>query len=90
MSGTSLFGRGAKDQVSRAEIGAAYGAKMVCSCRFVAERDMASCLADFTTDLGPVEFSEVDEAIEASIAGGMITATAAFEPGQGCALIRTD
>lgn len=79
-----------KGEVARAEVGAAYGAKMVCSCRFVAEREMTSCLTDFTADLGPVEFSEVNQSIEASIAGGIISATAVFEPGQGCTLVDLD
>ncbi|MGB3625777.1 MAG: hypothetical protein WA989_08110 [Henriciella sp.] len=79
-----------KNQFEFGEVGAAYGAKMVCSCRFVAEREMDSCLRDFTTDMSAIRFSEDGKTIEARAAGGIISAKAVFEPGLGCTLIADD
>ena len=75
-----------KDQVAYASTATAYGAKMVCSCRFVAEREMASCKRDFTEDISAVTFTEDDDVIRASVLGGMITSEARHEAGLGCTL----
>lgn len=76
-----------KDQAEYAKIATAYSAKMVCSCRFVADREMASCKRDFTDDMSSVSFSESDDTIRASVLGGYVTAEARFEPGLGCTLV---
>ncbi len=77
-----------KDQIQFAKIGTAYGAKMVCSCRFVAGRPMESCRKDFTLDLSAINFSERDNTIKASVLGGLVKSEARFEPGLGCALVK--
>ena len=77
-----------KDEVAYAKIAAAYGAKMVCSCRFVAGRDMASCKGDFTDDVSAVSFSEDGQTIRASVLGGAVKADARYEPGLGCTLVQ--
>jgi hypothetical protein len=77
-----------KDQVAYARIATAYGAKMVCSCRFVAERPMESCLTDFTTDISMVSFTESETAIRASVLGGLVSSEARNTgPETGCTLV---
>ena len=77
-----------KDQVAYAKIATAYGAKMVCSCRFVAERPMESCLTDFTTDISMVSFTKSETAIRASVLGGLVSSEARNTgPGTGCTLV---
>lgn len=75
-----------KDQVAFGKVATAYGAKMVCSCRFVAGREMASCRGDFTDDFSAITFTEKDQSIRASAASGYVSATAFYEPGLGCTL----
>lgn len=82
-----------KDQIAVAQIGTAYAAKQICSCRFVSTREMDSCMGDFTQDLGPLKISETyidatgraDQSVTAS-ALGIFRATATYEPGLGCTL----
>ena len=76
-----------KDQIDLARVATPYGAKMVCSCRFVAERPMESCLADFTEDVSAVSFSEDGNSIRAKVLGGVVNATAVYEEGLGCTLV---
>lgn len=76
-----------KDQIDLARVATPYGAKMVCSCRFVAERPMESCLADFTEDVSAVSFAEKHNSIRATVLGGVVSATAVYEDDLGCTLI---
>lgn len=77
-----------KDQVAYAKIATAYGAKMVCSCRFVAERPMASCMTDFTTDVSMITFTQADTSIRASVLGGLVSSEARNTgPETGCTLV---
>ena len=76
-----------KDTLAQARVAVPYGAKMVCSCRFVAGRDMASCMRDFTEDVSAVSFSEDGRTITAGVLGGVVSATARHETGLGCALV---
>ena len=73
-----------RDQVAFGQMATAYGAKMVCSCRFVAERDMASCQTDFTVDVSPFTFREGDGYVEVSVLGGLVASRADHIPGLGC------
>jgi len=87
-----------KDQVALGEVGAAYVAKQVCSCRFVSEREMDSCMTDFTPEvsenLAQLNVSEsyidatgrTDQSITVTGPGGLISEKAIFEPGLGCVL----
>lgn len=76
-----------REQAEFAQIASAYGAKMVCSCRFVAERPMESCLTDFTTDVSILRFNERNSTIRVSVPGGFIHSEASFSPGLGCTLV---
>jgi len=89
-----------KPQVAFAQVATAFGAKQVCSCRFVAEREMQSCLVDFTADLSAVSFdvsssrvtengaTRSDDTVTASVLGGLIQSQARYEAGLGCALVK--
>ncbi len=82
-----------KEQVGFGQVATAYAAKQICSCRFVSEREMASCQTDFTQDIGQLEISETyidatgrtDQSVTAS-AFGVISATATYQPELGCVL----
>jgi hypothetical protein len=61
---------------------------MVCSCRFVAERPMESCLTDFTTDLSQLKFEETADTVRASVLAGLVSAEARNTgPETGCTLV---
>ncbi|MEM8635393.1 MAG: hypothetical protein AAGF33_10495 [Pseudomonadota bacterium] len=78
-----------KGQLAYADIASAYVAKQTCSCRFVAERELESCLGDFTQDVSILSVSEIESLGEAGIqasALGLISATAVHKPGGGCVL----
>ena len=77
-----------KGQVAYAEVATAYGAKMVCSCLHVAERNMESCKHDFTADMSAVSFSDRNDVTRASVLGGLVKGEARFEPGLGCTLVK--
>ncbi len=81
---------GLRPQLAQARVAVPYGAKMVCSCRFIAERPMESCKQDFTEDLSAVSFTEEGQTIRASVLGGWIEAEARHEDGLGCTLVRPD
>ncbi len=80
-----------KDQVAFAGLGAAYGAKMVCSCQHVAGRAFATCQNEFTEDLSPFSFEETQmsgqPAVRVSAILGLVSRTAAYEPDRGCAVV---
>ena len=76
----------AKGQVEMANIGTAFAAKHVCSCMFVAERSLESCKSDMLRDISQLSFEVEEESVTASAAGGLISQTARFQSGLGCAL----
>ena len=90
-----------KQQVAFAQVATAYGAKQVCSCRFVAERALESCFGDFTEDVSAVSFkvsssrvtengvSAEEDTVTASVLGGLIKNRARFEPGLGCTVVKS-
>ena len=71
----------------RAELGAGYIAHVVCSCRYVGNRDMASCRTDFEpgTEIVGVEDDTVRRRITASVPL-LAKRMATFDPEFGCAL----
>jgi hypothetical protein len=67
--------------------GAAYGARVGCSCRFVEGRTLADCRKDFGPDMALVRLSE--DAEKKSVTAGiplMTHQTATFHEGEGCLL----
>ncbi|MEM7638241.1 MAG: hypothetical protein AAF269_04185 [Pseudomonadota bacterium] len=90
-----------KPQVPFAQVATAYVAKQVCSCQFVAEREFESCLGDFTEDVSAINFevsqreyiqlgtTYVDATVTASVLGGLIKNRARYEPGLGCAVVKS-
>ena len=71
----------------RAELGAGYIAHVVCSCRYVGNRDMASCKTDFEpgTEIVSVEEDAGARRITASVPL-LASRSATFDPEYGCAL----
>ena len=71
----------------QAEIGAGYIAHVVCSCRYVGNRDMASCKTDFEpgTEIVDVKDDTTKRRITASIPL-LSKRSATFDPEYGCAL----
>lgn len=72
---------------ARALAGASYGARVACSCRYVAGRSLSDCRKDFMSGMGPVILSE-DETEKAITAWVPLLAsqTATFQEGPGCVL----
>ncbi|MEQ3649281.1 hypothetical protein [Hyphomonas sp.] len=75
-----------KRQVAFAEVSTAYGAKMVCSCLHIAERELESCKKDFTADVSAVTFTDDGHVTRASVLGGLVKSEARFDPALGCTL----
>jgi hypothetical protein len=70
-----------------AVIGAAYGARAGCSCRFVEGRGFADCRKDFEPGMALVRLSE--DAEKKSVTAGIPLLkhqTATFHEGEGCVL----
>ena len=82
-----------KDQVALAKVATASTAKQICSCRFVAKREMDSCQTDFTQDISQLKITEshidatgrADQSVTVS-ALAIVSATATYQPGLGCTL----
>ena len=77
-----------KEQREFALVATAYSAKMICSCRFVAERSMNSCMTDFTEDISALTITENGTTITSKAPLGLSADTAAFESGLGCTLVK--
>lgn len=72
---------------AQAEVGAAYGARVGCSCRFVQGRSIESCRTDFEPGMEIVSIEEVEgrRAIHASVPL-MASRTAHYDGPSGCLL----
>lgn len=70
-----------------AETGAAYGARVACSCRYVEGRALGDCRKDFEPGMQLVRVSE-DEAARSVTASFPLLSrqTATFREGEGCVL----
>lgn len=67
--------------------GTAYGARVACSCRFVAGRSLADCGKDRLAGMGLVRFSADESAKSVTASVPLIAhATASYRPGYGCLL----
>lgn len=72
---------------ARVETGVAYGARVACSCRFVAGRPLGDCRSDFAAGMGPVLLSEDAAARSVTAYVPLIASqTAAMRDGSGCVL----
>jgi hypothetical protein len=73
----------------QAEVGAAYGARIGCSCHFVQGRSLDSCATDFEPgmELVGIERVEGERAIRASVPL-LASRTARFAGATGCVLDR--
>ncbi|MGX7951291.1 hypothetical protein ACWPM1_01885 [Tsuneonella sp. HG249] len=69
-----------------AHAGTAYGARVACSCRYVAGRGLEDCAKDKLAGMELVSFSE--NADEKSVTATMVLVsdTARLKPGYGCVL----
>ncbi|KAB7646567.1 hypothetical protein [Polymorphobacter fuscus] len=71
----------------RADVGAGYIAHVVCSCRYVGNRDMASCKTDFEPGTEIVEVAEDAAARRITARVPWVSKrTAQFDPEYGCTL----
>jgi hypothetical protein len=71
----------------QAELGAGYIAHVICSCRYVGNRDMASCRTDFEAGTEIVTVSEdVGERTIVATVPLLARREARFDPEFGCAL----
>ncbi len=75
---------------AQAGAAAAYGARIGCSCRFVAGRSLDQCRDDFMPGMGLVVLSddEEDKSVTARVFP-IASETARWRKGQGCTFIPT-
>ncbi|MGH6787864.1 MAG: hypothetical protein ACREBO_13625 [Novosphingobium sp.] len=70
-----------------AKVGAAYGARVACSCRFVAGRGLEDCEKDFEPGMELISLSEDAEAKSVTARFALVHAeTATYREGEGCVL----
>lgn len=76
---------------AQARLGAAYGARIGCSCRYVEGRSMGSCNGDKEPGMTAVRLTDLPEqhAVEGSVPL-LASRTARFKPGWGCLLDPAD
>jgi hypothetical protein len=73
--------------LARARLGAAYGARLTCSCRYVEGRAMGSCADDKAPGMALVRLEDLpdDKAVRATVPL-LAARTARYKPGWGCLL----
>lgn len=70
-----------------ATAGTAYGARVACSCRFVAGRSMDDCARDKLAGMELIRLSADEEAKSVTASMALVaSATARLRPGYGCVL----
>lgn len=74
--------------VGMAQVGTGYVAKQVCSCVYVAGRDVDACRADLMPSMDPIDVQMLGdrEGVRASLLLGAVERTALHHPGSGCTL----
>lgn len=78
-----------KPLTGNAEAASSVAARVACSCRFVAGRDLESCRTDFEPGMGPVMLSEDGEAHSITARYAFLAPqTATYREGAGCVLER--
>jgi len=71
----------------KAELGAAFGARTACSCRYVAGRDIKDCRKDFEPGMELVLLSDDEDAKAVTARVPLLSsATARYREGYGCLL----
>ncbi|WP_022683309.1 hypothetical protein [Sphingobium bisphenolivorans] len=72
---------------ARAAVGAAYGARITCSCRYVEGRSMDSCRGDKEPGMWAVSIKELPESRSVNATVPLLASrTAKYRPGWGCLL----
>ena len=72
---------------AQAEAGTAFGARVGCSCRHIAGRELADCEKDFLEGMGLVSLSEdADEKTVTASVPLVASTTATYRAGWGCVL----
>ena len=71
-----------------AQVGVGYVAKQICSCVYVAGREVGSCRADLMPSMDPIDVQVLRdrEGVRASLLMGAVERTALHHPGSGCTL----
>ncbi len=82
-----LLGWTAHAMRGRAQLGAAYAARLTCSCRYVEGRTIGSCRTDKEPGMSMVRIDDRPEtkSVKASVPL-LARRTARFKPGWGCLL----
>jgi hypothetical protein len=72
---------------AQAGVGAAYGARVACACRYIGGRDLDSCKGDFVDGMGIVMLGESveDKSVTATVPL-LASETATWRKGEGCTL----
>lgn len=72
---------------SYAVAGASVGARVACSCRYVAGRELSECRADFEPGMGMIVLTQDDAAKSVTARFPLLAReTAFFRDGEGCTL----
>ncbi len=86
-AGAALFYVYGRPLVGTAEAATAYSARVACSCRFVAERDLSDCNKDKLEGMEWVSLSEDAEARSVTASIPLLASdTATLRDGYGCVL----
>ncbi|MEY4159891.1 MAG: hypothetical protein RLZZ136_512 [Pseudomonadota bacterium] len=73
--------------IGRARTGAAYGAHIACSCRYIAGRSLGDCRKDFEAGMGLISLSDHPEQRSVTARFPLLSSqTATYHEGQGCVL----
>ena len=85
--GGVVFGLRASPIGAQAEVAVGYAARTVCACRYLGNRDLASCRTDFEPGMKMVRLSEDAAARRVTASVPLIAARSArFETDYGCTL----
>ena len=75
------------DTGKQADVAAGYAAHVVCSCRYVGNRDMASCMTDLEPGMEIVRATEDSQRRRITASVPLLASrTATYDPEFGCAL----
>ena len=82
LAGGFLYARSITPQL---ELGTGYAARVACACRYIGNRDLQSCRADFEPGMEPISLSD-DPATKTVTASVPLIASrsARFDPVLGC------